>query len=148
MKMNQLTWIGAAMVTLTLTACAPKAEKTAAAPAAAGAPAAPMTIKFGSDASYAPFEFTAPSGEITGFDIEIAKAMCEELKATCTFQNQDWDGIIPSLLAKKYDVIALKNGRRLQPLGALWHNNHFLHRIKIPCRLAPTPFVHRWFWPR
>ena len=108
MKMNQMTWIGAAMVALTLTACAPKAEKTAAAPAATGgAPAAAaMTIKFGSDASYAPFEFTAPSGEITGFDIEIAKAMCEELKATCTFQNQDWDGIIPSLLAKKYDVIA------------------------------------------
>ena len=107
MKMNQMTWIGAAMVALTLTACAPKAEKTAAAPAATGgAPAAAMTIKFGSDASYAPFEFTAPSGEITGFDIEVAKAMCEELKATCTFQNQDWDGIIPSLLAKKYDVIA------------------------------------------
>ena len=108
MKMNQMTWIGAAMVALTLTACAPKAEKTAAAPAATGgAPAAAaMTIKFGSDASYAPFEFTAPSGEITGFDIEVAKAMCEELKATCTFQNQDWGGIIPSLLAKKYDVIA------------------------------------------
>jgi len=105
MKMNQLTWIGAAIVALSLTACAPKAEKTAAAPAAGGA-AAPLTIKFGSDASYAPFEFTSPSGEITGFDIEIAKAMCEELKATCTFQNQDWDGIIPSLLAKKYDVIA------------------------------------------
>ena len=90
MKMNQLTWIGAAIMALSLTACAPKAEKTAAAPAAGGA-AAPLTIKFGSDASYAPFEFTSPSGEITGFDIEIAKAMC------CPLYPQ-----IYSLLSKIY----------------------------------------------
>ena len=109
MKTLKTTWMSAAIIALSLAACAPKAEKPADKPAAnAGTPAAaaPMTIRFGSDATYAPFEFTSPSGEITGFDIEIAKAMCEELKATCTFQNQDWDGIIPSLLAKKYDVIA------------------------------------------
>ena len=110
MKQVTMTWVGATLVALSLAACAPKADKPADKPAAANgaapAAAAPLTIKFGSDATYAPFEFTSPSGEITGFDIDIAKAMCEELKATCTFQNQDWDGIIPSLLAKKYDVIA------------------------------------------
>ena len=110
MKQVTMTWVGATLVALSLAACAAKpdkpADKPAAANGAAPAAAAPLTIKFGSDATYAPFEFTSPSGEITGFDIEIAKAMCEELKATCTFQNQDWDGIIPSLLAKKYDVIA------------------------------------------
>lgn len=110
MKQLAMTWVGAALVALSLTACAPKADKPAdkpvAAPGAAPAAAAPLNIRFGSDAAYAPFEFTTPSGEITGFDIEIAKAMCEELKANCTFQNQAWDGIIPSLLAKKYDVIA------------------------------------------
>ncbi len=110
MKQVTMTWVGATLVALSLAACAPKADKPADKPAAANgaapAAAAPLTIKFGSDATYAPFEFTSPSGEITGFDIDLAKAMCEELKATCTFQNQDWDGIIPSLLAKKYDVIA------------------------------------------
>ncbi|KGF32507.1 transporter substrate-binding domain-containing protein [Oligella urethralis] len=64
------------------------------------------TIRFGSDATYPPFESTTPSGEIVGFDIDLAKAMCERLKATCTFQNQGWDGIIPALRAKKFDVIA------------------------------------------
>lgn len=63
-------------------------------------------IRFGSDATYPPFESTAPNGDIVGFDIDIAKAMCEYLKATCTFQNQAWDGIIPALRAKKFDVIA------------------------------------------
>lgn len=63
-------------------------------------------IRFGSDATYPPFESTAPNGDIIGFDIDIAKAMCEEMQVKCTFTNQDWDGIIPSLIAKKYDVIA------------------------------------------
>lgn len=91
-------------------ACTPKKEAPkadAAAPAAAApAPEAAMELKFGTDATYAPFESTAPSGEIVGFDIDLAKAMCEEMKAKCTFVNQAWDGIIPNLNTKKYDVIA------------------------------------------
>ncbi|ETD69607.1 amino acid ABC transporter substrate-binding protein [Pelistega indica] len=63
-------------------------------------------IRFGNDATYPPFEYTTPSGEIVGFDIDLAKAMCEKLQAKCTFQNQAWDGIIPALRAKKFDVIA------------------------------------------
>ncbi|NOL49971.1 transporter substrate-binding domain-containing protein [Pelistega europaea] len=74
--------------------------------AAGSAMAAEKTIRFGSDATYPPFESTTPTGEIVGFDIDLAKAMCERMKATCTFQNQSWDGIIPALRAKKFDVIA------------------------------------------
>ena len=33
------------------------------------------TIRFGTDATYPPFESTTPSGEIVGFDIDLAKAM-------------------------------------------------------------------------
>lgn len=62
-------------------------------------------LRFGMDASYAPFESVNPQGEIVGFEVEYAKAICAKIQATCTFQNQDWDGIIPSLLASKFDVI-------------------------------------------
>lgn len=72
----------------------------------ASASAQERVIRFGSDATYPPFESTAPNGDIVGFDIDLAKAMCEKLKAKCTFQNQAWDGIIPALRAKKFDVIA------------------------------------------
>ena len=63
------------------------------------------TVRFGMDASYAPFESVTPSGEIVGFEVDYGKAICAKLNLTCTFQNQDWDGIIPSLLAGKFDVI-------------------------------------------
>jgi len=63
------------------------------------------TVRFGMDASYAPFESVDPKGEIVGFEVDYGKALCDRMKLTCTFQNQDWDGIIPALLGDKFDVI-------------------------------------------
>jgi len=62
-------------------------------------------LRFGTDATYAPFESVDASGKIVGFEVDYGMALCERMKITCTFQNQDWDGIIPSLLAGKFDVI-------------------------------------------
>lgn len=63
------------------------------------------TLRIGMDAAYAPFESINPKGEIVGFEVEYGMALCAKMKVTCTFQNQDWDGIIPSLLAGKFDMI-------------------------------------------
>ena len=40
-----------------------------------------------------------------GFDIDIAKEVCQRLGKECVLVEQEWDGMIPALLAKKFDTI-------------------------------------------
>ena len=63
------------------------------------------TVRIGMDATYPPFESVNPQGQIVGFEVDYANALCAKMKVTCTIQNQDWDGIIPALLSGKFDVI-------------------------------------------
>ncbi|MEZ9280180.1 lysine/arginine/ornithine ABC transporter substrate-binding protein [Vibrio cyclitrophicus] len=66
--------------------------------------AAQEEIKFAMEATYAPFEYMDENNQIQGFDVDLANALCEELKATCTFHNQAFDSLIPALKFKRYDA--------------------------------------------
>ena len=67
--------------------------------------AAQDKLKIGTEAAYKPFAFVLPSGELTGFDIDITKALCAQMGAECEIVNQSFDGLIPALNAKKIDAI-------------------------------------------
>lgn len=63
------------------------------------------TVRFGIEGAYPPFSWTEADGSLKGFDVDMANALCKEMKVKCKIVAQDWDGIIPSLLARKYDAI-------------------------------------------
>jgi arginine transport system substrate-binding protein len=63
------------------------------------------TIRFATEASYPPFEFIDAGNKIQGFDVDLANALCKEIQADCTFTNQAFDSLIPSLKFKRFDAV-------------------------------------------
>jgi polar amino acid transport system substrate-binding protein len=62
-------------------------------------------LRLGTEGAYPPFNFVKPDGTIAGFDVDIGLELCKRIGADCTVVAQDWDGIIPGLIANKYDFI-------------------------------------------
>ncbi|MDH3633195.1 MAG: ABC transporter substrate-binding protein [Gammaproteobacteria bacterium] len=62
-------------------------------------------LRVGVEGAYPPFSWKESDGTLKGFDIEIAEAICAEMQRKCVLIEQDWDGMIPALLAKKFDTI-------------------------------------------
>ncbi|WP_372741002.1 transporter substrate-binding domain-containing protein [Neptunomonas sp.] len=63
------------------------------------------TLRIGVEGAYPPFSKKEADGSLSGFDIEIAQALCEQMGRECTLVEQEWDGMIPSLMARKFDAI-------------------------------------------
>lgn len=63
------------------------------------------TIRFATEASYPPFEFVDANNQIQGFDIDLANALCKQIQAQCTFTNQGFDSLIPSLKFRRIDAV-------------------------------------------
>jgi len=62
-------------------------------------------IKIGTEGAYPPWNSKDASGALIGFEIELANELCAIMKHECTIVEQDWDGMIPALLMRKFDAI-------------------------------------------
>ena len=62
-------------------------------------------IKIGTEGAYPPWNSKDASGNLIGFEVELANELCAIMKHECTIVEQDWDGMIPALLMRKYDAI-------------------------------------------
>lgn len=77
-----------------------------AAPATVGAQAPGWArVRVGVEGNYPPFSKMGTDGKLGGFDIDIAMALCAQMKAECALVQQEWQGMVPALAAKKFDMI-------------------------------------------
>ena len=63
------------------------------------------TLRVGTECTYHPFNYRDSSGQLQGYDVDVAKEVAVHIGAKINFVCQKWDGMIPALLAKKFDTI-------------------------------------------
>ncbi|MBX8800041.1 transporter substrate-binding domain-containing protein [Ochrobactrum sp. MR28] len=63
------------------------------------------TLRVGMECTYAPFNYRLPTGEMAGYDVDVAKGVAELIGADLEYVCQQFDGMIPALLANKFDLI-------------------------------------------
>ncbi|HEY2019668.1 cystine ABC transporter substrate-binding protein [Paraburkholderia sp.] len=68
------------------------------------------TLRIGLEGTFPPFNSKAPSGELVGYDVDIAKAVAAKLGVKPEFVTTEWSGIIAGLQAGKFDVIVNQVG--------------------------------------
>ena len=62
-------------------------------------------IRFASEGARPPYNFLNADSQLDGFEIDLAKEICARLEAQCSFVAQDWESLVPGLLAGQYDAV-------------------------------------------
>lgn len=101
-------------------------------------------IRIGVEGAYPPLSEVGPDGKLKGFDIDIAHALCAQMKADCTLVQQDFDGLIPSLQARKFDAViasmsATPERKRAVDFSDKYYNSPNRFVAKAGTALVVTP---------
>jgi len=68
-------------------------------------PAQSETLRVGMECTYMPFNYRTPQGELAGYDVDVAQGIAEIIDADLEYVCQQFDGLVPALLANKFDII-------------------------------------------
>ncbi len=63
------------------------------------------SLKIATEANYPPFEYLDDAGQFQGLDIDIAKALCRQMKVQCEFFDKSFDSLLPGLQFNNYDLV-------------------------------------------
>jgi polar amino acid transport system substrate-binding protein len=64
-----------------------------------------VALRFLTDSDYPPFNYIDPEGQLTGFNVEVARAICLELAAACDIQTRPWADLLPALKRGEADAV-------------------------------------------
>lgn len=101
-------------------------------------------LRIGVEGAYPPFSSLAADGTLQGFDIDIARALCMELKAECQLVQSSFDGMIPGLMAKKFDAVVAsmsitEERRKAVDFTVRYYNSPARFVARKGANLAVTP---------
>lgn len=85
------------------------------------------------EGAYPPFNYVDPDGNLKGFDVEIADVLCKQIGVSYKMVVQAWDGMIPGLIAKKYDVIVASMSITEERKKAVNFSDYYYH---VPARFV------------
>ncbi len=91
----------------------------------------PDKIQFLATDGYPPFVFRDPQGRLTGFNVDLARALCQELGSSCALRIKDFDVLLPALDEDEGDAIISGLSRNLP---ANRHLNFTEDYLKLPAR--------------
>lgn len=93
-----------------------------------------QTVKIASEGARPPYNYLE-NNKLAGFEIDLARELCARMKVSCSFTAQDWDGLIPGLIAHRYDAI----------MAAMEINDEALQQIAFtkPYIRMPSAFLTR-----
>jgi len=63
------------------------------------------TLRVGMECTYVPFNYRTPQGEMAGYDVDVAQGVAKIIGADLEYVCQQFDGLVPALLANKFDLI-------------------------------------------
>lgn len=99
-------------------------------------------IRFLTESDYPPFHFNGPDGQLTGFEVELAKAICDQLKVICTIQPVRWDGLAGALTGGQGDAIIAS--LRISPESRqrfAFTASYFRSPARFIARRSPEPLL-------
>lgn len=64
------------------------------------------TINVGTEGTYPPFTYHDESGKLTGYDVEVTRAVADKLGVDVEFKETQWDAMLAGLDAKRFDMVA------------------------------------------
>lgn len=86
-----------------------------------------VVVRFITDSDFPPFHYYDEEGQLTGFNIDIARAICLEMQAACDIQARPWPELIPTLKRGEADAVIASHAVTATALAEVDFSDRYYH---------------------